>query len=170
MLVNEATLDLIRQFESLHDGDLSQIGLQPKLCPADVWTEGWGRAMRGKDGKFLTRKNTTKAQAFAAATIHTEEQAEQALVEDTCEFARHVDRLVLVTLEPNELGALTSLCYNIGVQAFSTSTALAALNRLDFARCMEAMQWFNKSGGKRLRGLVLRRKKEADLFAQGGRH
>ena len=46
-------LNLIKEFESLHDGDLSIIGLQPKMCPAQVWTEGYGRAMRNKSGVFL---------------------------------------------------------------------------------------------------------------------
>ena len=39
-------IELIKSFESLHDGDLSKIGLQPKMCPAQIWTEGYGRAMR----------------------------------------------------------------------------------------------------------------------------
>ena len=33
-------IDLIKEFESLHDGDLKQVGLQPKMCPAGIWTEG----------------------------------------------------------------------------------------------------------------------------------
>lgn len=37
-MINEAGISLIKEFESLHDGDLSVIGLQPKQCPAGIWT------------------------------------------------------------------------------------------------------------------------------------
>jgi lysozyme len=40
MKISEKGLDLIKHFESLHDGDLTIVGLQPKMCPAGIWTEG----------------------------------------------------------------------------------------------------------------------------------
>lgn len=44
--------EIVKHYESLHDGDLKQIGLQPKLCPAGIWTQGYGRAMRKKKRFF----------------------------------------------------------------------------------------------------------------------
>ena len=43
--MNKATVDLIKHFESLHDGDLHKIGLQPKMDSVGIWTCGYGRAM-----------------------------------------------------------------------------------------------------------------------------
>jgi hypothetical protein len=50
---------LIKHYESLHDGDLSAIGLQPKMDSLGIWTEGWGsvvydgnnRVIRGIENK-----------------------------------------------------------------------------------------------------------------------
>jgi GH24 family phage-related lysozyme (muramidase) len=55
--INDNCPKLVKKYEGLHDGDSKQTGLQPKLCPANIWTEGYGRAMFGKDGKFLTKAN-----------------------------------------------------------------------------------------------------------------
>lgn len=45
MKTSENGIILIKHYESLHDGDLSRIGLQPKMCPAGYWTEGYGHAI-----------------------------------------------------------------------------------------------------------------------------
>ena len=39
MKTSQKGINLIKYFESLHDGDLTEIGLQPKMCPAGIWTE-----------------------------------------------------------------------------------------------------------------------------------
>ena len=39
MKTSQIGIDLIKHFEGLHDGDLKKIGLQPKKCPAGIWTE-----------------------------------------------------------------------------------------------------------------------------------
>ena len=56
------------------------------------------------------------------------------------------------------------MAYNIGPGAFVTSTALRRFNEGDKAGAVEALKWFNKAGGKKLRGLVRRREAEAQLF------
>ena len=40
---------MIAMFEQYHDGDLSMIGLQPKMCPAGIWTVGLGHALINKE-------------------------------------------------------------------------------------------------------------------------
>ena len=45
MRTSNKGIDLIKEFEGLHDGDLSIIGLQPKMCPAGIWTQGYGHAI-----------------------------------------------------------------------------------------------------------------------------
>jgi len=72
MAVTSKTVELIKYFEGLHDGDLKRIGLQPKMCPSGVWTEGYGRAMRDANGKFIKgelRKSTIDGGFHAENTI-----------------------------------------------------------------------------------------------------
>jgi lysozyme len=162
-ICNEA-VDLIKHFEGLHDGNLSKIGLQPKMCPAGIWTVGYGHALRNHAGQWLKGVNNKEAAYNHALNNITEKEATALLHLDLCEYARHVDRLALVTLEDHEFGALVSLCYNIGVDAFKNSTALKKLNELDFTGCTDAMHWWNKVNGKVMKGLVYRRSAEVRLF------
>jgi lysozyme len=164
-VINQAGLDIIKKWEGLHDGDLSMIGLQPKLCPADVWTEGYGRAMRGDDGKFLTRRNCSFAEAIRRSTIKTIEEAEAALLEDTREFSEAVERMLTHSqLTGNQFSACVSLAYNIGTGAFSKSEVrkYANFGRWDLASA--AFRNWRRGGGRVLPGLVARREDEILLF------
>ena len=49
--ISQLGIDLIKFYESLHDGNLSKIGLQPKECPAGFWTVGYGRMLKDLSGK-----------------------------------------------------------------------------------------------------------------------
>lgn len=94
------------------------------------------------------------------------------------------DRMLLSSLKRHEAGmrrclkrpdaipaksyvAFVSLTYNIGVGAFCRSTARRRLNRGDVRGACEAATWFNRAGGRRLRGLVNRRKAEHRLCLEG---
>jgi GH24 family phage-related lysozyme (muramidase) len=44
-MINNNGLQLEEHYESLNDGDLTLIGLQPKMDCCGIWTEGWGHAM-----------------------------------------------------------------------------------------------------------------------------
>ena len=162
--VNKEGIVLVKHFESLHDGDLTMIGLQPKLCPAGIWTEGYGRAMRNSKGEFLTINNTTKQQAIALSTIKTEEQAEQALKEDLQKFSDKIRPMIKVPLNSNQFSACVSLSYNIGEGAFSKSSVLKYINAKDFSRAAESFALWNKAQGKVLPGLTRRREAEKQLF------
>ena len=152
---------LIKQFESLHDGDLSAIGLQPKMCPRGIWTAGYGRALRGKDGKFLVGKKD-KSEAYKMNTIDNEAEANAALKEDLAVFERIVMSKIKVDINQNQFDALVSHAYNTG----GSDTLFKLINK----KSPEAQirRWFETkyvtSGGVRMRGLVTRRKAESDLF------
>lgn len=94
------------------------------------------------------------------------------------------DRMLLVSLKRHEAGmrrclkqpdalpaktyvAFVSLTYNIGVGAFCRSTAARRLNHGDIRGACDAASWFNKAGGRTLRGLVNRRKAEHSLCLEG---
>lgn len=63
-------------------------------------------------------------------------------------------------LTPLRDAAYTSLCYNVGVRGCSRSTAVRRLNRGDVAGGCKALTWWNKAGGRVVRGLVNRRAAE----------
>ena len=154
-------IELIKHFEGLHDGDLKLIGLQPKLCPANIWTEGYGRAMRDATGKFIKGKEN-KAIAYSRITIHTEKEAENALKEDLKVFEKIVTKRLRRIITQNQFDALVSHTYNTG----GSDTLFKLVN--ERASGEKIRYWFeNKyitAGGVKLNGLIKRRKAEADLY------
>ena len=154
-------LTLIKEFESLHDGDLSQVGLQPKMCPAKIWTEGYGRAMRNSHGAFL-KDLKDKQEAYANITIHNKQEAEKALVEDLGVFERIVSSKIKIVLNQNQFDALVSYTYNTG----GSDTLFKLINQK--APKEQIQKWFETkyitAGGVKLAGLVRRRKEESNLF------
>ena len=154
-------LNLIKEFESLHDGDLSQVGLQPKMCPAKIWTEGYGRAMRNKNGAFL-KDVKDKQEAYANITIHNKQEAEKALSDDLGVFERIVSSKIKVTLTQNQFDALVSYTYNTG----GSDTLFKLINQK--APKEQIQKWFETkyitANGVKLAGLVRRRKEESNLF------
>lgn len=63
--------------------------------------------------------------------------------------------------------ASVSLAYNIGIGRYCSSTARRRFNAGDYAGGCEALTWFNKAGGRVVRGLVNRRNKEAKVCREG---
>jgi lysozyme len=78
-------------------------------------------------------------------------------------FEQTVSRVIKVPLTQNQFNALVSLCYNIGVAAFSKSTLVKKINKQ--APLNEIESWWliwNKAGGEPI--LLGRRKREFELF------
>lgn len=161
MITSKKGISLIKEFESLHDGDLTKIGLQPKMDPVGIWTEGWGRAMRDSKGNFL-KGVKNKNIAENSATIHTLDQADIALSVDIKPFELFVSRKLKVNVTQNQFDALVSHTYNTG----GSSTLFDLINQK--ASKDKIYKWFTEryitSEGKILNGLIRRRKAEADLF------
>lgn len=70
-------------------------------------------------------------------------------------------------LPPPRDAAYTSAAFNVGVMAIGKSTATRRLNAGNIAGGCEALTWFNKAGGRVLRGLFERRKRERVLCLEG---
>lgn len=70
-------------------------------------------------------------------------------------------------LPPPRDAAYTSTAFNCGVGAIGKSTATRRLNAGDVAGGCHALTWWNKAGGRVIRGLVNRRKREYALCMQG---
>lgn len=73
--------------------------------------------------------------------------------EDTLEYRLPVTRDL----------AYSSLAYNVGIRAAGRSTATRRLNAGDVTGGCEALTWWNKAGGRIVRGLVRRRSEEHSL-------
>jgi lysozyme len=154
-------INLIKEFESLHDGDLSQIGLQPKMCPAQIWTEGYGKAMRDENGNFL-KGIKDKDKAYSNITIHNEAEANAELIKSLSSRELLVCKKIKVSLTQNQFDSLVSYTYNTG----GSDTLFKLINQK--APEAQIRKWFETkyitANGKTLPGLVRRRKAESDLF------
>jgi lysozyme len=143
--VPAAAVDLVAKWEGFRAAAY--------LCPAQVWTVGYGSTRWG-DGRAVQPDDTID-----------EASARRLLMRDLAEAAAAVDALVKVPLSAGQRAALVSFVYNVGRGAFSRSTMLMHLNagRMDSA-AGEFARWC-KGGGIVLSGLVKRRAEEAALFS-----
>jgi lysozyme len=121
------------------------------LCPAAVWTIGYGTTRMG-------------GRAVRPGDVVTEAQAMALFQADLTVFERAVDRLVQVPLTSNQFSALVSFVYNVGVGAFTNSTLLRVLNARNYAEAAEQFLRWTRGGGRVLPGLVRRRQEERALF------
>lgn len=133
---------LIKRWESCR--------LRAYLCPAGVWTVGWGSTGPG------IREGVTWTQA----------QADDRLATDVKRFMDGVRSALKRPASDNELGAMTSLAYNIGAQAFRGSTLLKLFNQGNKAGAAKQFDRWNKSKGVVLNGLTNRRADERSVFEQ----
>lgn len=160
---------LIKTYEGLHDGDLSKIGLQPKLCPAGIWTVGWGHAIRHpKTGKYLKEKD--KELAYALYPVMTLAEADSLLEADLIKFENIVKNEIIdvESLTQNQFDALVSHTYNTG----GSTTLFNLVNQK--ATDDAIFKWFTEhyitSNGVPLLGLRRRRLTEAQLFLHNKLH
>ena len=143
--VNQATIDLIKKWEGFKADAYRDA--------VNVWTIGYGTT--GKAGIGVYPK--------AGMTV-TKAQAEKYLRLVVDDFAKRIKPHITAPINENEFGAFVSLAYNIGPSAFIKSTALRRFNDGDKGGAVEALTWFDKAGGKVMRGLANRRADEARLF------
>lgn len=130
---------LIRRFEGCR--------LTPYICPAGVWTCGWG---------------STGADVFPGR-VWTQEYADRRMEMDALKFARGA-LLACPVLSGDALSAVSDFAYNLGLGALRGSTLRKRINAGDYeAAKVELAKWV-RGGGKVLPGLVIRRQAEAALL------
>lgn len=117
-----------------------------------------------------------ETQGVTPDTRWTRAEADTRLLARIAEFERGV--LKACTLQPNlnQLMAMVSLAYNIGLgwegavkpkgarDGFRQSSVLRAHNRGDFAAAGRAFHLWNKANGEVMDGLVTRRAQEAEMY------
>lgn len=134
---------IIKQFEGCK--------LSAYLCPAKVWTIGYGSTTH-PDGRPVKRGD-----------VITLQQAEEYL---QLEVQKRLKQMALpYQLTDNMRAALVSFQFNVGQGAWMRSTVRRRMlaNSNDPAIRQAFMMW-NKAGGKVLPGLTRRRQAEADLY------
>lgn len=121
------------------------------LCPAGVWTVGYGS----------TRIN---GKPIGKGTKITTEEAEQFLEQDLKTFEDGVTQNVSIELTQNQFDALVCFVYNVGLGNFKKSTLLKKLNAGKVVEAADEFLKWDKSKGEALPGLTRRRKAERALF------
>jgi lysozyme len=136
---NIAGLELIKEYEGLH--------LTPYLCPAGVWTVGYGHTRSVRAGMRLTPH-----------------EAEELLDDDLGIVERAISRLVIVPLNDNQFAALVSFMFNVGIANFERSTLLALLNRGWYEQVPAQLMRWNRVSGEVMGDLSRRRAAEGRLW------
>ena len=130
-------------------------------CPAGVWTIGWGHTAGVYEGMTITRE---QANEFLEQDLR--------IFEDNLTFALGLDDKDRMPnglpISQHQFDALLSFTYNVGTGNLARSTLLRKVkaNPKDPSIRGEFSRWVY-GGGKRLPGLVRRRKMEADLYFSG---
>ena len=140
-------LEKLKQWEGLKTKAYKDAG--------GVWTIGYGHTATAGEPKPR------------AGMVITAAEAERILLKDLVQYEAAIENNVKVKLTDNQFAALVSFVYNIPLASFKKSKLLKKLNAGNFnAVPTELMKW-TKAGGKKLQGLVNRRRAEGYLWMEG---
>lgn len=135
--------ELAADFVGGHEG----LRLDAYLCPAGVWTIGYGHTAGVRKGMQIS-----------------EAEAREMLCRDLRLYAAGLSSSVKVPLSRWQFIALLSLTFNVGVSAVKGSTLLRLLNSGSYDGAAEQFLRWVYAGGKKLPGLEIRRRAERALF------
>lgn len=98
--------------------------------------------------------------------VISETTAENLFIQDLAEFEAAVNGLVTVPLTQGQFDALVSFGFNCGTgpEGLGGSTLLKLLNAGQYDQAADQFSRWNKSGGKVLAGLTIRRAQERAMF------
>lgn len=136
--------EIVKHFESCRLKAYKDTGNPP------VPTIGWGHTKNVKMGDTCTQ-----------------EQADKWFEEDYLSAKNDVLSVVKVPLNTNQLDALTSFVYNIGLPQFKPSTLLRKLNAGDYKGAANQLRRWIYDDGVIQPGLVKRREMERMVFLDG---
>ncbi|MGN1208900.1 MAG: lysozyme [Duodenibacillus sp.] len=122
------------------------------LCPAGVWTIGYGHTEGTKEGDIIGKS-----------------MARELLVDDIRTAAEAIAPVINVPVTYGQYIALVSLAFNVGANYVKRHCPklLRALNAGDEAEAARQFLDITRCNGRVLAGLVSRRKAEAELFFPG---
>ena len=118
--------------------------------PVGIWTICYGETKGVRQGDYKT-----------------DEECLNSLAEELTDHHKKMMLYIKTPISVKEEAAYLSFTYNVGVGAFSKSTLLKKLNEgKRVEACNQLLRW-DKAGGKRLKGLTLRREAENKLCLEG---
>lgn len=166
MKLSKAGEGLMHKFEGFRN--------KPYLCPAHIWTIGYGHVLyqeqiklpvvrvEGKNIPMIRREMPIRAEDNRA---FTKAEIDELFRTDVGTFERGVLRLVPgVVGRQGAFDALVSFAFNAGLGNLQRSTIRMKANRGDWEGAAEAFMAWTKGGGRVLPGLVRRREAERTLF------
>ena len=139
MKTSEKGIELIKKFEGCK--------LTAYKCPAGIWTIGYGHTRNVHKGEVITQQ-----------------QADELLKQDLLVYEAGINVMKL-NINQNQFDSLVSFAFNLGLGALQKSTLLKRIkvNPNDPKIKDEFLRW-SYAGGKQLKGLLLRRQAECDLY------
>jgi GH24 family phage-related lysozyme (muramidase) len=153
----KAGIDLMHAFEGCEkrrpDGRF-----EAYLCPAKVWTIGWG----------ATGADPFNGGKIGKGTIWTQEQCDMRFEQHLAQFEAAVrEGIGKAATSQAQFDAMVAWTYNVGIGAMRKSTLLRMHKAGDFDGAAKQFLRWNRAGGKILRGLTRRREAESALYLSG---
>ena len=145
--MNKIALALIKRFEGCR--------LKPYLCPAGIATIGYG-STRYPDGRRVTMQDEPIS----------EEKAEVFLYYIVTRIAYSIFKLcpILLTEDGGKQASIIDFAYNLGTGNLKASTLRRRINEGNWDEAAHELRKWIYGGGRRLRGLIIRRNVEARFF------
>ena len=156
MKVSQKCIEQIKKDEGVRN--------RPYQCPALLWTVGVGHVIDPSHAKvkLADRKQLPIPDGWDRVLSATE--IDEILRKDLNRFEAGVLRLIKVKLTQGQFDGLVSFSFNVGLGNLQNSTLRMKLNRGDYEGAAEQFLVWTKAGGKVLKGLVIRRTHEKEMF------
>ena len=123
--------------------------LKAYKCPAGIWTIGYGQTKDIKEGM-----------------VWTQNQADEDLVKTALEVLNRAIKYspILASVNMEKQAAIADFIYNLGVGNYAKSTLKKKVDAGDWLAASSEIKKWDKAAGKVLKGLTVRRAKEAELL------
>jgi lysozyme len=114
-----------------------------------VVTIGWGQTKGIKEGM-----------------VWTQNQADEDLIKTALEVLNQTIKAspILATVNMEKQAAIADFVYNLGIGSYTSSTLKKKVDVGDWISAAVEIKRWDKAGGKVLKGLTIRRNKEAELI------
>ena len=145
--MNKIAIALIKRFEGCR--------LKPYLCPAGIATIGYG-STRYPNGRRVTMQDEPIS----------EEKAEVFLYYIVTRIAYSIFKLcpILLIEDRGKQASIIDFAYNLGTGNLKASTLRRRINEGNWDEAAHELRKWIYGGGRRLRGLIIRRNVEARFF------
>jgi lysozyme len=156
MKVSQKCIEQIKKDEGVRN--------KPYQCPALLWTVGVGHVIDPNHAKVPMADRKALPIPAGWDRILTSIEIDDILRTDLNRFEAGVLRLIKVPLTQGQFDALVSFSFNVGLGNLQNSTLRMKVNRGEYEAAAEQFLVWTKAGGKVLKGLVIRRTHEKEMF------